>query len=139
MNYILVDDYFGPWRNHPDVTDERLNNALVLLDKVNALLEEAFLDGIDLDINPATGSYVSGKTYGGFRPQDCPQGAPQSSHKQGMAVDIYDPHNTLDEWCFKHQDRLAHHNLYMESPTATPKWLHLTTRAPKSLKRVFMP
>lgn len=139
MNYILITDYFGKWLKHPDVTDTVMDNAIHLLDKVNALLEEAFADGVDLDINPITGSYVSGNTYGGFRPQDCPQGAPQSSHKTGRAVDIHDRHNILDEWCFKHQDRLMHYDLYMEHPQATPRWCHLTTRAPASGKRVFHP
>lgn len=136
---ILIADYFGKWINHPDLTDKVMANAIILLDRVNPLLDAAFEDGIDLQINPLTGSFVAGNTYGGFRPQDCPQGAPQSSHKQGMAVDVFDKTNELDEWAFKNQDRLRLFDLYIEHPQATPRWCHLTTRPPGSGKRVFLP
>lgn len=147
MTYIDIGDYFGKWIKHPDVTDEVTISAIKLLDKVNAILEEAFTDGIDFDINPATNSYVAGQTYGGFRPQDCPQGSPGSSHKTGAGIDIHDGSvsggGQLGEWLFKHQNRLMHHGLYMEHPTATvgknTRWVHLTTRAPRSGRRVFMP
>ena len=136
---ILITDYFGKWREHPDATVEVVENAILLLDKVNSLLDEAFADGVDLIINHNTHSYVAGVEYGGFRPQDCKQGAPKSSHKIGKAVDIYDRNNELDEWLFKHQNRLIHYDLYMEHPQATPRWCHLSTKAPGSGKRVFMP
>ena len=31
--------------------------------------------GVSIPDNPATKNGVSGQTFGGFRPQDCPQGA----------------------------------------------------------------
>ena len=139
MSTILAMDYFGPWQNHPDVTDEVRSNAEELLLRVNALLEDAFRDGIDLSLNKQTDSYVSGTQYGGFRPQSCPIGAPKSAHKTGQAVDIYDPWDALDEWIDKHPACLETHDLYREASSATRKWCHLSTRAPGSKKRTFLP
>lgn len=139
MTYLTISDYFGKWRNHPDATAEVVANAEILIQRVNVLLDDAFRDGVNFHLNALTNSYVSGKEYGGFRPQSCPQGAPKSSHKQGKAVDIFDKNNDLDEWLLKHQSLLERYGLYMEHPGATPRWCHLTTRAPGSGKRVFFP
>ncbi len=134
---ISVADYFGPWLNHPDATEERKANAQALLERVNNLLDDAFLDYVDLVDNPVTETLISGKTYGGFRPQDCPQGASNSSHKIGRGVDIYDPQNYLDNWLT--DAILERHELYREAPLYTPRWCHLTDRAPGSGNRSFMP
>lgn len=134
---ILLIDYFGPWANHEDLTNERRANAIIMLDKVNLLLDESALFDVDLIENPATGTYISGQKYGGFRPQDCPQGAPTSSHKEGRGIDIYDPHNALDNWIT--DARLEQFKLYREKPIATPGWCHLTDRAPGSGRRSFLP
>ena len=136
---LKIGDYFGKWINHSDVTEEVEDNAMTLVEKVNDLLEEMFADGVDFHLNPSTNSYISGKTYGGFRPQDCPQGAHTSSHKTGQGVDLYDPKRELARWCHVHHDKLAKHDLWMESWDATPGWVHLTTRAPRSGKREFQP
>ena len=134
---ITIEDYFGKFMDHDDVTPAISSNAMDLLEKVNGLLDDAFEHGVDFEMNPNTHSLVSGKQYGGFRPHDCPEGAEHSSHKEGMAVDIYDPFNRLDNWL---TDKvLESHDLYRESPLATKSWCHLTTRSPKSGKRTFMP
>lgn len=137
--YINLSDYFGPFVGHPDATDEVVDRAEELLAKVNGLMEVAFEEGIEFHINPATNSYISGKTLGGFRPKDSTVGSKNSSHKQGRGIDIYDPFNEFDEWLYIHQAALITFDLYMEHPSATPKWTHLTDRAPGSLKRVFLP
>lgn len=134
---ILLDEYFGPWRHHADATDERVYNAGVLLIPVNDLLNEAFNAGVDLEINPNTKTHIAGATFGGFRPQSCPQGAPGSSHKQGRGVDIFDPVNALDNWIT--DAILTRHGLYREAPLSTKGWCHLTDRAPHSGKRTFLP
>lgn len=132
--HITLADYFGPW---VDEIDEYKEAAEEMLDKVNRLLMTAEAHGVDLKINPVTKTYVSGKTYGGFRPQDCPQGAPQSSHKQARAVDVYDPQGELDRWIT--DARLAEFDLYREHPNATAGWCHLSDKAPKSGRRTFIP
>lgn len=147
MSPISLDDYFGQYRTHADVTDARMEHARDLLDRVNALMEEAFADGVGFQINKATGNYIAGSGNGGFRPKDCTEGAPNSSHKEALAVDVFDGQNMLGGpfavWCSRHLDKLEKHGLYMEHPSATKgkwtNWCHLTTREPGSGKRVFFP
>jgi hypothetical protein len=95
---ITLEQYFGPWADHPDATGERKANAEVLLERVNRLLDTAAEDGVTVPVNHATGSQVSGQTLGGFRPQNAAVGAPKSSHKQGEGVDVYDPGGHLDAY-----------------------------------------
>lgn len=134
---ITLADYFGPWLDCRDATDERRENAQQLLEMVNPLLDAAAQAGVLLPINPSTGSQVSGATYGGFRPKSCPQGAEHSSHKDGEGVDVYDPQNQLDAWLT--DEILDAYGLYREHPDATHTWCHLTTRAPRSGRRTFKP
>lgn len=134
---ITLNDYFGKWINHPDATDEIKVNAGKLLSRINPLLDAAFEAGIDLNINPKTKTLISGTQYGGFRPQDCPQGSPQSSHKQGRGIDVFDPENALDKWIT--DKSLEKFGLYREAPLDTNTWCHLTDRAPGSGKRTFKP
>lgn len=134
---ISIAEYVGPHAESPDWTPERKDAAVVLLEKVNELLAAAEHNGVELPDNPKTGSLVSGTQYGGFRPQNCPDGAPHSSHKEGLAVDVYDPHGYLDRWI---SDLiLEKYGLYREHPADTPTWTHLTTRAPASGRRSFHP
>lgn len=134
---ISLAEYVGPHEDSPDWTAERKAAAFQMLERVNELLADAEAHGVELADNPKTGTLVSGTTYGGFRPQDCPQGAPTSAHKEGRAVDIYDPLGALDRWI---SDLiLAKYDLYRESPLATSGWCHLSDRAPPSGKRTFLP
>lgn len=134
---ITLEEYFGRWINDPDATPERKANARYLLDKVNSLLGRAFVSGVVLPDNPNTECLVGGEKFGGFRPQSCPQGAPHSAHKDGQAVDIFDPKNELDNWIT--DEILEEFDLYREHPDSTKSWCHLTYRAPKSGHRTFLP
>ena len=136
---ITLNQYVGPHRESPDWTPAREQAATKLLASCCSLEVEMARGGVSFPDNPATKSGVSGQTFGGFRPQNCPQGAPNSSHKEGMAVDRYDPRGEIDVWCMAHLDRLAYHGLYIEHASATPGWSHWTTRAPKSGNRAFYP
>lgn len=139
MAALTIEDYFGQWADHPDVTDEIRANAETLIYAVNALIAAVEAGGAAFNINPNTRTIVSGSQFGGFRPQDCPIGAPQSAHKQGMAVDIYDPDNDIDEWLWQHRVWLDRYGLYFEATQSTPGWSHWSTRAPGSGKRFFLP
>jgi len=130
---ITLEQYFGKFK------PEHVENAEKLLSAVNALMSEAILDGIEFRVNPVTKSQVSGAQYGGFRPLDCPIGAPNSSHKQAMAVDLYDPKDEIDAWCVSHLDKLEIAGIYIEHPDDTKTWSHWTIRPPKSGSRVFKP
>lgn len=136
---ITLAQYFGPWLTHKDATDSAKKNAAELLKRCAALESEMVSAGVVFRVNPATQSGVSGNTFGGFRPQSCPQGAPQSAHKTGEAVDRYDPDGKIDGWLIANPDALERHNLYIEHPSATNGWSHWSTRAPKSGKRIFFP
>ena len=130
---ITIDQYFGEFQH----TGDHVNNAKVLLNRVNVLIGDAKKYGVVIKTNKATGSEISGSTFGGFRPEDCPQGAKLSSHKQAMAVDVYDPDNALDGWL--DDIKLLKYDLYREHPEQTKSWCHLSTKAPKSGKRTFLP
>ena len=134
---ITIEEYFGPWLDHADVTDQVRVDAQAMLDKVNVCLADAESAGAPVQINPNTGSCVSGQTYGGFRPQDCPIGAAHSSHKLGRAVDIYDPAGDLDSWL--NDARLEQYGLYREAPASTRGWCHLSDKSPGSGIRTFQP
>ena len=132
-------EYVGKWASSPDLTEERKQNALLLLEACRKLEMEMLLDGVLFPNNPATGSGVSGTQYGGFRPQSCPEGAPRSAHKEGQAVDRYDPANAIDNWLLSHPDALVRHGIYIEHPDYSPKWSHWAVRAPGSGKHIFIP
>jgi len=136
---ITLDQYAGPWSDHIDFDAQRRANAEDLLIKVEALMEFAKADGIEFLIDPDTGSHVGGEIYGGFRPQSCPIGAPNSKHKQGQAVDIYDPDGKVDAWCMANLDRLRQCGIYLEHPDFTKRWSHWQSVAPGSGTRVFKP
>lgn len=134
--------YFGQWRYSPDLTAQCLENGLALIEVVNNLMHFAESDGVVFLTNPATGSQISGATYGGFRPLHCPIGAVNSAHKQGKAVDLYDPTGSIDNWCMKESGPgglLEQVGIYIEHPDATPHWSHWSTKAPASGRRVFHP
>lgn len=136
---ITLADYFGKWLDHPDATGTRQDNARRLLAACAALEAEMIAAGVVFPINPKTGSGVSGTEYGGFRPQCCEIGAEHSSHKEGRAVDRYDPYGDIDDWLICHKDSLENHGLHIEHPLATLGWSHWTDRAPLSGRVIFFP
>ena len=143
---ISPHDYFGSRFHHKEVTSEVRDNADILIFCTNSLLRE-YQDEVDHDVplNPNTDTQISGMTEGGFRLKNCKQGARQSSHKQGKGVDIFDPFNELDNWIKKynygHRSNyiLERWNLYIEHPSKTKTWVHLTIRPPRSGNRIFYP
>ena len=136
---ISLSDYVGVHAGCADWTPERIDNAEQLIQQCTMLELEMLSKGVKFQINPRTGTLISGQTMGGFRPQNCAQGAPNSAHKLGLAVDLYDPHNEIDDWLLKNEDRLAFHGIYIEHPSATPKWSHWSIKPPKSGRQIFYP
>lgn len=127
---ITLTDYLGQYYSHPDLTTERAANAAALVEMVNQLLSRAAADGVTLPLNPSTGTHISGQKYGGFRPQDCPIGAPKSTHKQGHGVDLYDPNRDLARWAYNHQSEFQELDLCIEDARWTGRpdaggWLHI--------------
>lgn len=136
---ITMEDYVGPHAASPDWTEDRRANAARLLNACAILEAYAAKDGVQFPVNPATGSGVSGKRYGGFRPQSCTVGAPGSAHKEGLAVDRFDPSGAIDAWCMANQDKLELCGIYIEHPDETDGWSHWSIRPPKSGRHVFYP
>lgn len=134
---ITIDDYFGCYAKHPDAIPGKWAVADAMLEKVNALLKAAEDCGIDLPVNPRTGTQISGGENGGFRPNTCSVGAPLSNHKRARAVDVFDPGEELDAWLT--DELLKQFGLWREAPDYTKGWVHLQDVAPKSGKRTFLP
>ena len=135
---ITKAQYFGSKK----YTIEHEANADMLLAQVNVLLHQAELAGVyDYEIDKDTNSQISGSKGGagdgGYRLPDSTTGSPSSSHKEGKGVDVYDPENKLDDWLTDW--KLESVGLYREHQDWTPGWCHLTTRAPKSKRRTFIP
>ena len=144
---ITIEQYF---REKPR-TDEHETAAVDLLERVNALIDEAVVAGaFKRTIDPDTGTEISGSRGGagdgGFRLPNATTGKSLSSHKEAKGVDVFDPYEQLDDWltAFEHDgsggnSKLEEYGLYREAPGATPGWTHLTTRAPGSGRRTFNP
>lgn len=138
---ITIAEYFGT-KAH---TKQQEAMAQALLQQVNALCDEAQLDGVDRVTCPNTGTEISGSKGGsgdgGFRLPTATTGAMHSSHKvlpaespTGAGVDVYDPGNHLDTWLNQFEEgdgknsKLREYGLAREHPTATGNWCHLTNR-----------
>ena len=136
---ITLSEYVGIHSDSPDWTAERQANAIKLIEACNKLQSEAEYAGVRFRINPKTNSQISGDTLGGFRPQSCKIGAQKSSHKEGLAVDLFDPLGEIDSWCMVNFDKLATCGIYIEHPTKTIGWSHWTIKRPGSGNRAFFP
>lgn len=68
-------------------------------------------------------------------------GSQRSAHCEGRAVDLNDPDANLARFLLSERglSLLASLSLYMEHPNYTQGWIHLTSRAPASKRRVFIP
>lgn len=143
---ITLEQYFGG-KPH---TQEEEDFATVLLQRVNELCDEAQQNGnYDAPTCPNTGTQISGSYHGqgdgGFRLPTATTGRQNSSHKEAKAVDVFDPKGDLDKWLDGFEDghngniKLEQYGLYREHPDSTPGWCHLTTRAPGSGHRTFIP
>ena len=142
---FTLKEYVSVHWNSDDWTSDRQSNAMILTNLCGKLQSKMEADGVIFQINPKTGTTISGEIYGGFRPQNCPEGAPHSAHKEGQAVDRYDPDGTIDDFITQFDSDngdnslLEEFGLYREHPDSTLGWSHWTTRAPNSGKRTFIP
>lgn len=135
MTMLNKEQYFNGFTH--SASDEK--NAEVLISLANSLIAKIQSEGVVFKINPSTGSIISGKTFGGFRPKNCPQGAPASAHKTGMAVDLYDPDGNIDAWLLANAKELETYGLWFEHPDKTAGWSHWGIRKPASGRRFFYP
>jgi len=136
---ITPEQYVGGYATFKDWNDERKANAEKLLKAIQPLEDELIAAGVPFPINPGTGTQVSGSGNGGFRPQKCPVGAARSSHKEGLAVDRYDPKGKIDNYLLAHPELLEKYGIYIEHPLCTGGWSHWSIKPPGSGHHIFYP
>jgi hypothetical protein len=139
---ITLEQYFGEKINSPDATPERIGRAGATIGLVNKLLSRAVAEGVYAEpIDADTGTQISGSHAGygdgGFRLSTSKTGGPGSKHREGGAVDVYDPGDFLDDWLTN--EILEEYGLYREAPESTPGWCHLQSISPHSGHRTFIP
>jgi uncharacterized protein YcbK (DUF882 family) len=130
---ITIEDYCMGRREDDRYKDEWNDeieaNAKILLDKVNALLN-------DLSVHDCAVS-------SGWRPPQVNEAtkgaATHSNHMIGRAVDLHDTKQTLYNQILKRNDLLEKYGLMMEDCGSTPTWVHLDTaqrsdRTPRTFK-----
>lgn len=134
---LTLNDWVTSSGKYPDraksdeLTDEVKKNAEALLAVINDFLEE---------LTPG----VQYKVSSGFRPSGVnsklPNAAKRSLHMTGLAVDLEDPENELDDLIKSKPELLDKYGLWLEHPDATPKWTHLD-KGTRSLRkiRIFHP
>ena len=133
---IDLEDYLSSSGKYPErlnsdeLTKAVKDNAVVLLNKVNQLLQELKI----FDVKVSSGfrpSAVNAKVKGA---------AKKSLHMSGRAVDIYDPKHEIIQKIMARPDLLKKYDLWLEDPAATPSWAHLDngTRTERAL-RIFKP
>ena len=134
-------DYLGSYAGCSDITPAISVNIDRLLNKVNALLAYMQQDKVIVPINPKTRSQISGELNGGFRPSDCKVGSEKSQHKQGNALDLYDPLGLVDAWTTNPNNlkKIQALDLYFEDKSVTAGWCHVQIVPPKSGRRWFLP
>lgn len=132
---VITEQHYFLDKQH---SEEQEQAAEILLDRVNDLLVHLEWGyPIDPDTNSSISGSRGGAGDGGFRLPNSSTGKPNSAHKQAQAVDVYDPQDLLDS--FIDDALLEDFDLYREHPSATHGWVHLSTRAPKSKKRTYIP
>ena len=136
---ITLEQYVGIHKDSPDWTLERQYNAVKLL-SVCADLQALMIEGsVEFPDNPNTKCGIAGTTMGGFRPQSATAGAPKSAHKEGLAVDRYDPSGAIDTWLMNNPAILESFGIYIEHPVCTKGWSHWSIQSPPSGHHVFYP
>lgn len=125
----LPDYYMGRDRRYAaELSTELRANAAVTVERANALLAIA---GMKRGVNS------------GWRPAavnaSIRNASKRSKHMLCLAIDLDDDDNSLDAWCMSHLAELERLGLWLEHPSATPRWCHVQTVPPRSGNRVFYP
>jgi hypothetical protein len=119
-----------------ELTPEIRSNAQVTVDRANALIAR---------FQAETGNATARRVNSGRRPPAVNAGtknaAKKSKHMTGQAIDIGDDDEGLDRWRMSSAGRAALDSigLWLEHPSATPRWCHVQIVPPGSGNRVFYP
>ena len=132
---IYLEEYFmGRDKTHAtELTDEIMENAVALVDKINSLLQYAAADGVPIN------GVASGWRPNGIN-EATSNAAKHSKHLTAHGCDVKDiPSRAFARWCLRNEDLLVEIGLWMEDPRWTPTWVHLQDIPPGSGKRVYIP
>lgn len=116
------------------INDEQTANIVKLLNKVNLIMNEFYIDTQVLK-RPLTS---------GYRPAEINatvKGASKTSHHtRCAAIDIADSDKELANWLkLKGEGILVKYDLYIENTDITKTWVHFQIYPPRSGKRIFNP
>jgi hypothetical protein len=110
---VLTSD--GKYPGRAKFADDTVKaNAAMLCGKVNALLSELGVASVHVN--------------SGYRDPSVTEGAPNSAHRHGMAVDLRDIGHALSSRITR--ALLLKHGLRREDDMFTPTWCHLDCRQP---------
>lgn len=119
---LTLENYFAGRDKDPkyiaEFSEEIKANAILLIDKVNLLLQQ-------LGIKDP-------KVSSGWRPPSfnatVPHASKKSAHMVGMAVDLSDPGHKIYDTLAAHPEELRKLGLWLEGKEDTPNWCHLDYR-----------
>ena len=131
---LKLNDWITSSGKYPERASESNSDieasATVLLEKVNAVLEDCGLKDV--------------KVSSGFRPESVnakiTNAAKKSAHMSGKAIDLVDVDGKIKALVQSKPELLRKLGLFMEHPDATPTWCHLdyVVRADRP-NRIFKP
>lgn len=101
--------------NSPECTTEVKDNAVILINKVNQLLEELAINSVSVSSGFRTSAANSALA----------NSAKKSNHMIGKAVDIVDHNHELANKILARPDLLKKYSLWIEDIASTPTWCHL--------------
>ena len=139
---ITLPDYWmgRDAKNPGQLTEKIIDNATLLLGRVNLLLSWAYAEHVTPALDARTGNHIAS----GWRPPEINEAtsnaAAKSKHLTGEAIDLRDSGTRdLARWCLRNLDALEEIGLWMEDPQWTPSWVHLQIVPPGSRRRVYCP
>ena len=136
----------GTWMGHDrdhasDLSPEVVENAHVLIERVNVVLARAATD----DVFPAEDIRTGNAVASGWRPRAVNEATGTRARRAGTSsvarstCAITCPDRPLARWCLRNREVLEAAGLWMEDPQWTPSWVHLQSVPPGSGDRIFVP
>ncbi|MBK8916385.1 MAG: hypothetical protein IPM64_17610 [Phycisphaerales bacterium] len=136
QEFVAMEDYIGRMSQIEQPSQEVLQNAEILLQRVNELLH------LVVAMEPHLESAKHPAVNSGWRPAAYNAGVPgaavRSRHITGQAIDLAD-RDGLDDFLFDHPNLLETCELWCEHPAATKGWVHFQSVPPRSGNRFFYP
>lgn len=127
-DYITASGSYPERMDSKELTEEKVNNAYKLLDKINPFLIELAIT--EVKVSSGFRTLAANKKAGG---------ASKSLHMECLAVDVVDEKGELKILILENLDLAKKYNLYVEDFRWSVGWVHLQCKAPTSKRRIFVP